>query len=57
MVVGGTMNGDDEERVMIPQELSSSDTRYSDLEFSIWNSLDQVFPKRAPRINSRASSC
>jgi hypothetical protein len=48
------MNGDDGEGVMVQQEPSSSDTTYSDLEFFIRNSLDQVYAKRAPRINSLA---
>jgi hypothetical protein len=48
------MNGNDGEGVMVQQEPSSSDTTYSDLEFFIWNSLDQVYAKRAPRINSLA---
>jgi hypothetical protein len=39
---------------MVSQEPSSSETTCSDSESSIWNSLDQVYAKRAPSINPRA---
>jgi hypothetical protein len=53
-IIANSTTRDDEERVMVSQEPSSSGTTYSDSEFFIWNSLDQVYAKRAPSINPRA---
>jgi hypothetical protein len=53
-IIANSTTRDDEERVMVSQEPSSSETTCSDSESSIWNSLDQVYAKRAPSINPRA---
>jgi hypothetical protein len=47
-IIANGATRDDEERVMVSQEPSSSETTCSDSEFPIWNSLDQVYAKRAP---------
>jgi hypothetical protein len=39
---------------MVSQEPSSSETTCFDSESFIWNSMDQVYAKRAPSINPRA---